>query len=451
MKLLHYSCVGLVIVLGYIAIVACGGAPIGQTNSTIFSGVEFPAGEISFADAVVHFIPGTYTDNSHDNPEKAIGPPDYADNNDGSTFVSLGNNGELVVEFTDNSLTPSGSTLDHDLYIFEIGGLVEEMRVYISTDNSTWIYIGDVKGQPTGLDIDSVSGVSPGDKFFFVKIVDLPPYQITNQGFGGADIDAIGAISSAPACTNGQQRTITCGLGACIHDVTETCVSGQWQSTCDPLDGSDTETCNGIDDDCDGTVDESPDGHSIKNRLEYRASTNIYFTIADGQLSGSTIGSGDFQLNLEYQACYNDNAMAAFNDVDGGKAAGFNFGDAVQYDFELRTDGLSPIDYYDAEGTGLTETRGYADWTITGKWGTGDSVRHTILSGDWDDNDTSGDLSDGDYLQINPHAYRSYDGEASPNVNDNEIFDGALLICEMLGYTYRYVDGTDGLLEVNIP
>jgi cysteine-rich repeat protein len=48
--------------------------------------------------------------------------------------------------------------------------------------------------------------------------------------------------------------TTTCGLGACEHTV-DNCVSGQTQ-TCDPFEGASTEICTGeIDEDCDGLVD----------------------------------------------------------------------------------------------------------------------------------------------------------------------------------------------------
>ncbi len=45
----------------------------------------------------------------------------------------------------------------------------------------------------------------------------------------------------------------TCGLGVCKHTV-QNCVNGVPQS-CDPYQGAGTETCNGLDDDCDGVVD----------------------------------------------------------------------------------------------------------------------------------------------------------------------------------------------------
>jgi hypothetical protein len=45
----------------------------------------------------------------------------------------------------------------------------------------------------------------------------------------------------------------TCGLGVCQHTI-DNCVAGVVQ-TCDPMQGSHAETCNGLDDNCDGIVD----------------------------------------------------------------------------------------------------------------------------------------------------------------------------------------------------
>ncbi len=54
-------------------------------------------------------------------------------------------------------------------------------------------------------------------------------------------------------------QATTCGVGACAGNTgTETCTNGVWgNDTCNPLAGATTETCNNIDDNCDGTVDEN--------------------------------------------------------------------------------------------------------------------------------------------------------------------------------------------------
>ena len=67
----------------------------------------------------------------------------------------------------------------------------------------------------------------------------------------GADDDCDGQIDEGCACVNGQ--TQPCGFGC--GNGTQTCVSGAW-TTCNAKQPS-PETCNNVDDDCDGLVDES--------------------------------------------------------------------------------------------------------------------------------------------------------------------------------------------------
>ena len=49
---------------------------------------------------------------------------------------------------------------------------------------------------------------------------------------------------------------VTCGVGVCRH-TQDGCVDGV-RSACDPLAGAGEELCNGLDDDCDGQVDDRP-------------------------------------------------------------------------------------------------------------------------------------------------------------------------------------------------
>jgi len=46
-----------------------------------------------------------------------------------------------------------------------------------------------------------------------------------------------------------------CGAGACAATGEEVCLDGEWVDTCEPGDGT-AEECNGADDDCDGATDE---------------------------------------------------------------------------------------------------------------------------------------------------------------------------------------------------
>lgn len=162
-----------------------------------FRGVEFPQGSVSFADAVVSYAPGSGVSAPYNNPERALGIPDYISEEE-DRYVSLEDEGVLILRFTDNSLTTSGDDAN-DLWVFEIGGSIEPTSVAISTNGMDWIDVGDTGGAISGIDIDAFigAGVVAGEKYSFVKLIDLLPHQ-SNTPWTGADIDAVGAISSAP-------------------------------------------------------------------------------------------------------------------------------------------------------------------------------------------------------------------------------------------------------------
>lgn len=171
----------------------------GHANATVIGGVDFPDGAISFVDNVVSFTPGPDVAGPYLDASNVLGTPDYTGpdgyNSDGA--IALGDGGVLIAEFVDNSLTTSGDAAA-DLWIFEIGGVVEAFSVAISTDLVHWIELGSLSGQPTGIDIDPIAGVVAGTQYRYVRLSDNPALNQTNSPFGEADIDAIGAISSAP-------------------------------------------------------------------------------------------------------------------------------------------------------------------------------------------------------------------------------------------------------------
>ncbi len=148
----------------------------------------------AFADSVYSYVPGADVGSGWNDPDAAIGAPDWSGTGD-NTAVSLGDEGVLILQFTDNSLTTSGDNA-WDLWVFEIGGATEWMNVAISTNATDWIDLGDVLGQPTGIDIDAISGVVEGARYSYVRISDIPPNQ-TGYPYGEADIDAVAALSSA--------------------------------------------------------------------------------------------------------------------------------------------------------------------------------------------------------------------------------------------------------------
>ncbi len=53
-------------------------------------------------------------------------------------------------------------------------------------------------------------------------------------------------------------RATSCGVGACAGNTgVETCTAGAWgNDTCEPLGGATVETCDNLDNNCDGTIDE---------------------------------------------------------------------------------------------------------------------------------------------------------------------------------------------------
>ncbi|RMG11723.1 MAG: hypothetical protein D6729_17615 [Deltaproteobacteria bacterium] len=78
----------------------------------------------------------------------------------------------------------------------------------------------------------------------------------------GEDNDCDGLTDEALACTCTEGETRPCGLslGACTQGV-QRCTGGQW-GACEDAVGPATEICNGVDDDCDGSTDEGTGGGS---------------------------------------------------------------------------------------------------------------------------------------------------------------------------------------------
>ena len=173
---------------------------IGNTQGS----VDFPDGVISLADAVVEYDPGIVGGNPTEpyrGADNATGLPDYSGANtcasqSDCTFVSLGVGGSLTLRFTDNALTGSGDSA-FDLHIFEIGPDVEDTAVYISTDGVTFASVGSVGGSLSSIDIDAF-GFGIGDMFHYVRLVDVALEGATSGITVGADIDAVGAITTVP-------------------------------------------------------------------------------------------------------------------------------------------------------------------------------------------------------------------------------------------------------------
>lgn len=190
---------------------------VGSAWADTYGEVEFPQGISSFADEAVSFSPGANTVYPYNETSAALGAPDFNGNiyySSNSTFLSLGVQGSVVLKFTDNSLTTSGNN-NLDLWIFEIGPAIEATDVFISTNGVNWISVGSVTGSTYGVDIDSfigAGGVVLWEQYSYVKLTDK--YGASGYPFAGADIDAIGAISSAPPVQSPEPATmLLLGLG----------------------------------------------------------------------------------------------------------------------------------------------------------------------------------------------------------------------------------------------
>jgi len=155
-------------------------------------GVEvlLPQGELSFADLAVSYTPGTKmpTKEIHRDPAQALGVPDYT-RPSAPGFVSLGCDGSVVVQFTDNVLTNVAGT---DLYIFEVGPDVEAAEVAISNNGTNWISVGTIEGSRSEIDIEPY--VEADSLFTYVKITNASKDCSGNTP--GADIDAVAAVGS---------------------------------------------------------------------------------------------------------------------------------------------------------------------------------------------------------------------------------------------------------------
>jgi hypothetical protein len=194
-----------------------------------FGGIEFPDGVRSFADAILRVDPlfsGGPAATDDNDPLTALGPPDNVPGFGQSS--ALGRGGLIELLFVDNRLTNSGDAA-LDLHIFEVGPDVEDTFVAIrptsatlllldpagDTDGDGFFAIGKVLGATSSIDIDSIfPGFAAGAlSFDAVQLIDDPNEGDMTGVTVGADIDAVGAISSSAAPVPEPSTWLLCGTG----------------------------------------------------------------------------------------------------------------------------------------------------------------------------------------------------------------------------------------------
>ena len=147
----------------------------------------------AFASYVVEFThgdPWRSEGETNTDPQIAIGLPDASDSNSSTGDLCLGVNGVLVLGFSSSIYDGPGD----DIYVFEVGGNVEETKVEISDDLSAWYEIGIAEGRTAGLDI---SGKVPaGSGFRYVRLTDTGANP--SGGWPGADIDTVCGLNTRP-------------------------------------------------------------------------------------------------------------------------------------------------------------------------------------------------------------------------------------------------------------
>ena len=169
-------------------------------DSATFGGQFFAQGSVAFADSVVSYDPnfggGPVPLNTLQNAANALGTPNYTGTGEpvgNDNVVSLGRGGRLIVQFTDNRLTGSGNT-NPDLMIFEVG-TAELVAVAVSTDGINYTDVGFASGAFPTIDLDAY-GFNTSSRISHVRLTDVIADGSTSGDSVGADIDAVGALSS---------------------------------------------------------------------------------------------------------------------------------------------------------------------------------------------------------------------------------------------------------------
>lgn len=186
-------------------------ADVVTPGAATIGGDFYSIGQLAFADNVTRYSPtaagGPVPITALQNSSNALGVPNYTGIGEPAAnqgAVSLGRGGVIVVQFTDNVLTGSGDSRP-DLAIYEVG-LSEQVRVEVSPDNVTYTAVGSASFNNRYIDLDAF-GFNSLSQLYYVRLTDLINEGATSGDTVGADIDAVGALSSKPGQVYTQRGT----------------------------------------------------------------------------------------------------------------------------------------------------------------------------------------------------------------------------------------------------
>ncbi|MCI0447235.1 PQQ-dependent sugar dehydrogenase [bacterium] len=184
------------------------------------------------------------------------------------------------------------SFLEFRLTVTDSGGLTDQQSVLIDPQVVTISY--DSVPQGLQIDVGGVSETTPFDRFAIIgslnTITALSPQDFSSEKYYWVSWSDSGAISheilagetpvsytatfalcvSTDTTCDGVDddcdgtpdddyvsQNTSCGIGACLASGATSCVNGQEEDSCTPGNPAPNDaTCDGIDDDCDGTNDE---------------------------------------------------------------------------------------------------------------------------------------------------------------------------------------------------
>ncbi len=170
-------------------------------------------------------------------------------------------------------LSASGNTIINGM-LFDTGAanlrrfFLNEVELLTDADAD-----GDGDGYDTSVDCDDTNAaINPG---------------ASDATCDGVDDDCDSVPDQAYVSTSS-----SCGVGACASTGTTSCVSGSVVDSCSPgTPAADDATCDGVDDDCDGTADEDFVGTSSTCGVGACAASGTSVCAAGAEESGCTPGT----------------------------------------------------------------------------------------------------------------------------------------------------------------